>query len=125
MRKSILSGVAILALAGAASASEISGRITYLDPAGDLFVLNSSSSFTIGGGIQASDLAVGDNVRVTYDGAGDQMIASAVDVLTPSAPVAGAGGANAAGGAASGLGAAAGAIGGAMQPNPPDPTAAP
>ncbi|MCC6982854.1 MAG: hypothetical protein IT535_06250 [Bauldia sp.] len=119
MRRLIVSSIALLALTGAASAAELSGRITYLNPDDNLMILNSSDRFTLGSGVDASGLLPGLSVNVTYEGSAEQMTATAVDILEQpvAAPVVGAGGAagggGAVGGAAGGLGGAAGGLGGA------------
>ena len=48
MRRLIISSTALLALGGAASAADMAGRITFVDPDESLMILNSSDKFTLG-----------------------------------------------------------------------------
>jgi hypothetical protein len=135
MRRLILASVALLALAGPASAAELSGRITYVNPDDNLMYIDSGDHFTLGSGVDKAGLLPGLKVNVTYEGSGEQLTATAVDIIEQAAqPVVGAagaaGGANAAAGAAGGAagdagmgGAAGGAAGGAMGVAPAAPYA--
>jgi hypothetical protein len=133
MRRLIASSVALLALTGTASAAEMTGRITFVHPDENMFILDSSSRFTLGSGVDKAALDVGLSANVTYEGSGDQLTATAVDIIeapaAPAAPVVGAGGAaeGAAGGAAAGAGGALGgaAGGGAIAPAAPGAAGAP
>jgi hypothetical protein len=144
MRRLILSGVALLAFAGSASAAELTGRITHVNPDDNLLFIDSGDQFTLGSGVDKTGLLPGLKVKVTYEGSGEQMTATAVDIIEPPAqPVVGAAGApagaaggadaaaggagaaagGAAGGAAAGGAAAGGAAGGAMGVAPAAPGA--
>ena len=134
MRRFFVSGVALLALTGVASGAELSGYITFIHPDENMIVVDNGNRFTLGTGIDKANLQLGARVEVTYEGSGDQLTASAIEVVplavVPQAPVAGAaGGADAGaagGGAAGGLGGAAGgALPGAPAGDAPAAPAAP
>ncbi|MCC6982853.1 MAG: hypothetical protein IT535_06245 [Bauldia sp.] len=93
MQRLLVSGVALLALGGAASAAELTGYITYIAPDENVFVVDNGNRFTLGPGLDKATLQFGARVEVTYEGEGELMTASAVDILPvpgAEAPVAGA-----------------------------------
>jgi hypothetical protein len=139
MQRLFVSGVALLALTGAASAAELTGYITYIAPDQNMFIVDNSSRFTAGPGLDKAAVKFGARVEVTYEGAGEELTASAVTAVpivpaaggAAEAPVAGAAAgeppAAAGGGAAAGAGGAAGgaAAGGAAAGVAPGVPAAP
>ena len=84
MRKSLiaLSAAALLGAVSVANAADISGTIKSIDLAAKTVTLDSGQTFKLDTSVQASNLKVGEKVKVTYTGSGSDMQATAVAPAT-------------------------------------------
>ena len=82
MRKSViaLAAVALFGVVSIAAAADVTGTIKSIDPSAATVTLDNGQTFMLSTALksQAANWKVGDKVKVTFDGTGAKMSATAV-----------------------------------------------
>ena len=83
MKRSIMIGTVILAMASAtgAYAKEATGMIASVDKKGDSFTLGDGKTFALPENIEVETLKVGDKVSVTYSAKAGKLLVSSVQTV--------------------------------------------
>ena len=82
MRKSMiaLAAAALFGVVSIAAAADVTGTIKSIDPATATVTLDNGQTFALSAALksQAANWKVGDKVKITFEGTGDKMSATAV-----------------------------------------------